>query len=52
MKPPGDSKFESKTQSTETYKKSVMEVLSMPGVADTLIEAGVRKTLDFQCPCP
>lgn len=42
-----DLRLESKTQNRETYRNWVTEVLSMPGVADTLPEAGVRKALDI-----
>lgn len=35
-----------KTQSIEIYRKWVAEVLSMPNVADTLVNIDVKKALD------
>lgn len=42
-----DLRFETKDQSTKMYRNLVIEVLSMPGVADTLAETGVRKALEI-----
>lgn len=42
-----DLRFESKSQSIDTYWNWVMEVLTMPGITDTLTEASVRKVLDI-----
>lgn len=40
-------RFESKAQSTEAYRKWVKEVLSVPDVENTLVEASVRKAFDI-----
>lgn len=40
-------KFESKSQSTKTYKKWMTEVLSVDDVVDVLAEPVIRKALDI-----
>lgn len=42
-----DLRFKSNCQSTWTCRKWVMEVLRVPGVADTSVEADVGKAMDI-----